>query len=203
MGAQEVQQPRDVGGALALLGNALDPSRKQYCLDVPIPETVDLMFPTQHGAEQLLLLHTEQIQTPAATRAKSSGLVDTVEDLPARLGSVHDRQGAEVAFVARAGDFVIAVEVGDPLVHGTPSHLAASLPLDPAANLELARVVDDRLDPQDLAELVVHLQPVVLDPVLDPRPGPTVLLAVGQHLAVEAWVQAAAQERQDVLGRKV
>ena len=42
-----------------------------------------------------------------------------------------------------------------------------------------------------------------LDPVLDPRPGPAVLLAVGQHLAVEAGVQAAAQEGQDVLGGEV
>jgi len=108
-----------------------------------------------------------------------------------------------VTFVGRPRDFVIVVEVGDPLVHGTPIHLVASLALDPAANLKLTGVVDDRLDTQDLAKLVVHLQPVVLDPVLDAGPRPAVFLAIGQHLAVETRVQAAAQKAQDVLSGEV
>ena len=69
MRAQQVQQPRDVGRAAALLGGALDPRREQHGLDVPVPETVDMMFTTQHGVEQLLLLPAEQIQAPAPAPA--------------------------------------------------------------------------------------------------------------------------------------
>ena len=69
-----------------------------------------------------------------------------------------------------------------------------------ATNLELPRLIDDRFDAQNLAELVVHLQPVVFHPVLDPSTWKTVLLAVGQDFAVEARVQTAAQEGEDVLG---
>jgi hypothetical protein len=89
------------------------------------------------------------------------------------------------------------------LVHGTPVHLAASLALDAPTDLERTRVVDNGFAAQHLAELVIPLQPVILDPVLDAGAGQAVLLAVGEHLAIEARVQAAAQERQDVLSAEV
>ena len=47
---------------------------------------------------------------------------------------------------------------------------------------------------------VVHLQPVVFHPVLDPSTWKTVHLTIGQDLAVKARVQTAAQEGEDVLG---
>src|ERR1700723_3949814 len=101
MCAQQVQQPRDVGGATALLRYALDLPWEQNGLDVPVPKTVDLMFATQHGAEQLLLLQAEQIQTATTTRTQTSRPLHSVEDLATGLRLVHHRQGAEVAFVGR------------------------------------------------------------------------------------------------------
>jgi hypothetical protein len=158
-----------------------------------------MVLATQHGAKQLLLLEAEQVQAPAAALAQTGRLAHPVEDPDAGLRPIDDRQGAEVAVVGGARDLMVVVEVRHALIHGTPGHLPAPAPLDPAADLELARVIDNRLDAQDLAELIVHLQPVVLDPC----PGPAVFLAVGQHLAIEAGVQAAAQEGQDVLGGEV
>src|ERR1700728_3208756 len=95
------------------------------------------------------------------------------------------------------------VEVAHALVHWAPHHLPASLPLLAPANLEFARIVDHRLDAEDLPELVVHLQPVVLDAMLDPGPWPAILLAIGQHLAVETRVQTTPQESQNVRGREM
>src|SRR5262249_18216367 len=203
MRTQQVQQSREVGRAPALLGHGLDARPKQHGLDIPVPEAVDVMFATPYRPEQFLLRQAEQTQAPTTTRAQTSRLVDAVEDLRAGLRPIHDGQSTEVAFVTGLRHFGIAVEVGDSLVHGTPSHLATPSTLDPAADLKRAWVVDDRLEAQHLAELVVHLQPVVLDPVFDPGPRPAILLAVGQHLAVEARVQATTQKRQDVLGRQV
>ena len=73
MRAQQVEPTRHLRGATALLRHALRPNRKQHCLEVPIPEPVDMMFPTQHGAEQLLLRHAEQIQASPPTRARRAG----------------------------------------------------------------------------------------------------------------------------------
>src|SRR5262245_62894998 len=99
MPAQQAQQPRDVGGAPALLGRVLRLHREQPNLHVPVPEAVDTVLATQHRAEQLLLLGTEQMQAPAPAPAQTSWLLHPVEDLGAGLRPVHDRQGAEVALV--------------------------------------------------------------------------------------------------------
>jgi hypothetical protein len=58
-----------------------------------------------------------------------------------------------------------------------------------AADFELPRLVDDRLDAQDQAEFVVHLQPIVFHPVFDPSTGQTVGLAVGQDFAIETGMR--------------
>src|SRR5437763_12019823 len=203
MCAQQLEQARNVRGPAAALAHVLGPRGEQHGLNVPVTEAIDMVLATQHGMKQLLLLPAEQIQAAPAAPARPRWALHSLQDLEAGLGPIHDRQGAEVTFVGGAGNFVIAVEVGDTLVHGAPDQLVAPLPLAATADLELARLVDDRLDAQHLAELVVHLQPVVLHPMFDPRPGPAVLLAVGQYLAVEARVQAAAQEGKDVLGGEV
>src|SRR6516162_5267784 len=65
---------------------------------------------------------------------------------------------------------------------------------------ELLRTVDDRFHAKDQAELVVHLQPVGLHAVLDPRAEPALVLVVGVDLAVEAAIPLAAEKAQDVLG---
>ena len=51
-------------------------------------------------------------------------------------------------------------------------------------------VVDGRFDPQNQALLVVHLERVVIEPMLDPRPlGPR--LHIAGHFSLEVPVQAA------------
>jgi hypothetical protein len=101
MGAEQMQETRDVGSATALLSSAVKPRWEQRRLEIPIAETVDMMFPTQHGTEQLLLGHAQQIQTAPPARTQPRGLVHAVEELQAGLRPVHDRQGAEVTFVGR------------------------------------------------------------------------------------------------------
>jgi hypothetical protein len=64
-------------------------------------------------------------------------------------------------------------------------------------------LIDDRLNPQDLAELVVHLQPVVFDPVLHARTRCAVLLAVGEDFSLKIAMQLASQEGENVCGRQL
>jgi hypothetical protein len=71
--------------------------------------------------------------------------------------------------------------------------------VDDSRGIEVAMVVDDSLDAQDAAVLVVHLEPVPLHPVLHPgaRPAPLPLV---QDLPREAAVELAAEEREHVFG---
>src|ERR1700734_3954021 len=71
-------------------------------------------------------------------------------------------QRLQVAFIGSQGDLAVAVQVNHALVHRAPRHLATALTDSPSSNTKLSGIVDDGLDPQDQAELVVHLQPVVL-----------------------------------------
>jgi hypothetical protein len=85
------------------------------------------------------------------------------------------------------------VQIGNTLVHGAPHHAELPVPFPLAADAELVRVVDHRLDPEDPAELVLHLQPVVFHPMLDPGSRQPLLLAVGGHLAEELRRKLAAE----------
>src|SRR5262249_46370946 len=136
----------DMGCPTTLLRHVLYPLPQQHRLDVSVAETVDMVFATQHSAEQLLLLHPEQIQAPSATLAQTGRFVYPVEDLHAGLGPVHDRQCLEVAVVRGPRDLMVVVEVGHAFIHGAPVHPASSLALEAATDLELTRVVDDCLD---------------------------------------------------------
>src|SRR5947208_876707 len=76
-------------------------------------------------------------------------------------------QGVEITLIGSGSYLLVAIEVGDAFVHGAPEELPLAAAQAPAPNLEFARLIDDGLDPQDYAKLVVHLQPIVFDAVLD------------------------------------
>src|SRR6267142_2356691 len=93
-------------------------------------------------------------------------------------------------------------QVRHALAHPSPPHTHLALDADLPAQLETPRVVDRRLDPQHTALLVVHLDGVLLHPVLDPHPFRT-HLNVTARLAAEPAVTAPAQESQHVLTREL
>src|SRR5262249_53326991 len=113
------------------------------------------------GTEQFEVRRRENVEGAAAPTLETHWLAEPVEVFGLGRQGVDHGQGVEIASVAGAGDGAIAIEVGHSLVHGGPEKLPASLLGAPAPDFELARLVDDGFDTQDLAELVVHLQPVV------------------------------------------
>jgi hypothetical protein len=124
---------------------------------------------------------------------------ESIKGLIRAGGVVDDREGVEVPLVGGRGDDNVAGKKRDALRQGIPAEGPVAAPPRPAAHLELVRVVDDRFHPQDAPVLVVHLDPVLLHPVLDARPGPSPLPLV-EDLAREAAVELAAEERQDIFG---
>src|SRR5262245_41544524 len=134
---------------------------------VAVAKALQPVVAPQHRPEQALLLHAEQVQPTAPTAVVTLGLAGAAKLLLSCPGRLHRGQGLQVAVVGGPGHVVVVVEVGHALVHGAPSHLPAPVAAPQPTDFELARLVDDGLDPQYLAELVVHLQPVALDVVLD------------------------------------
>jgi hypothetical protein len=65
---------------------------------------------------------------------------------------------------------LVAEEEGDPLAHGPPHVGPLSVAAHSPSNAKLLGLIDYRLDPQDGACLVVHLDPVELGAMLDPAP---------------------------------
>src|SRR5436309_10220028 len=158
------------------------------------------MFATKYGMEQLLLVGVEQAEAATAAAVERNRCTHAVQVLGGGAGRIDDGQGIEVALVGGAGDGVVVIEIGHALVHGTPTHLAVSVPSPQAADAELAGLVNHGLHAEDQAELVVHFQPVVFHPVLDAGAGPALLLAGGQDFAVEAGMKPATEEGEDVGG---
>src|SRR5215211_2630291 len=77
-------------------------------------------------------------------------------------------EGLQIALVGADADLEASPQVADALSHLTPPPLAPALGVgDDAQNPELARIVDDRLDPKH-GGLVVDLDPVTGHPVTDP-----------------------------------
>ena len=176
---------------------------REFLGDVAVAKTVQAMLATQDGAEESLVVRFEHVQGPTPATFQRRGFADLVEQLDQAVIEGDMGQAIEIPMIRFTSDLMVAIEIGHALVHGTPGHRLAALPRTRAADLELAGLVDDRLDTQHQAEFVVHLQPVVLDPVLDPGTGHALLLARGKYLAIETGMQPTTEESENVVGGEV
>lgn len=171
--------------------------------DLGVVEAVKEVFSVQEHTQHLDVLPACGIEAGVTAVVDALRLRQTLDLMVGRSGIIDDRQGVEVTQVGGVGDAAVLVEIGHALVHGSPEHLGDPVSNSLTANPKFTRLVDHRLDAQNQAELVVHFQPVVLDAMLDPGPGPAIAFAVGEHFAVEVVVQAASEKGQDVLGGEV
>lgn len=202
MGAEQLQVSGD-----ALHGSsAVGWSARRFIQgldDVAAAEAVETVFTTQDGLEQFLFQGVQEIQATAVSAAIADGLAELIELACRGCGTIYHGQRIEVAQVGSQGHFVIAVEVGHALAHGTPGHLGNALAGASSSDMELAWLVDDGFDAQDHAELVVHFEPVALHAVLDAGAGAALFAAEGKNLAIELRIETSAEEAQDVVRGEV
>jgi len=116
-------------------------------------------------------------------------------------GIVDAGERIEVAVIGRRGHGGVAWQERHALRQWVPPE--SPLPAAPSAatDFEFVRIVDDGLDPQHAAVLVlvVHLDPLPLHPVLHACARPAALPVV-RDLPREAAVELPAEERAHVLG---
>jgi hypothetical protein len=193
---QSREEARDAGTLLPIGTSGAE----EALAEVAVAEAVQEVFAAQDCLEQLEVRTGGGVE--GALRAPvgvPNGMGEAIKGLIGAGGIVHDREGVEVPLVGGRGDDHVTGKKRDALWQGIPAEDPVAAPPRSAAHLELVRVVDDRLHPQDTPVLVVHLDPVLLHPVLDTRPGPS-LLPLVEDLAREAAVELAAEKRQDIFG---
>ena len=171
--------------------------------NVAVVKSTQQMVALEHCLKQPKVLAGSRIKAGIASLSNDFSLSESCYLLVGRRGVVDDREGFQVAAVGGSGHTFEVVEISDTFVHGTPDHLRSPVSRAPAADAKLTRIVDHGLDPQDLAELVVHLQPVVFHAMFDAGPWSAVLLRVGEDFALKIPVQLAAQEGENVRAPKL
>ena len=176
---------------------------KELATEVLVVEPVHEMVAREHRLKQPDILGGSWIKASIASLTDHFPLSEPLYPLVGRRGVVDDREGFQVPVIGGSGNVLELVEIHHAFVHGAPHHLRAPVSRAPAADAKLARVVDHGLNPQDLAELVIHLQPVVFHAMFDPGTWSAVLLRVGEDFAGKVPMQLAAEEGEDVLGTKV
>lgn len=196
------EQPAHLGGQSSTDLGAGDVGKKSAA-DIAVVEATQQMVTLKDCLKQPDIAAGSGIKAGIASLSKHFSLSEPFYLTVGRRRVVDDREGFQITFVGGSGNALELVEIGDAFVHGRPDHLGPPVSHAPAADAKLARVVDHGLDPQDLAELVVHLQPVVFHAMFDPSPWGTILLRVREDFAGKIPVQLAAQEGENVLGAKV
>jgi len=111
------------------------------------------------------------------------------------------RQGVEIAKIRALADLQVTPEVRNSLAHTHPPPLVSTFLVgNDSKDSKLARIIDGGFHPQD-AVLVVHLEPVVLDAVLD-APAFRTLFVIADELSAKLSRELAAEESHDVIRRK-
>jgi hypothetical protein len=103
------------------------------------------------------------------------------------------------------GDVSVAEEVPDALPHWHPLGHRSATTANRLAHPEVLRVVDDGFDPERHACLVVHLDPVLLDAMLDANAGDPFVREIqktGAELALELPDGLPSQEAHHFPGAK-
>ena len=157
---QAFEEAGDVG-APAAIGASVGP--KEVDPQVAVAEALQGVFAAEDGRKEGEVGGRRGIERTRRTAlAIAHGLDEAVEGAVGRGGIVDDGEGIEVTVIGRCGHGGVAREIRDALRQGVPPESPSAAATRPATDFELIGVVDDGLDSQDTAVLVVHVDPVSL-----------------------------------------
>ena len=159
--------------------------------EVFVAEPLGDVVAGQDGGEQLQIVVASRIE-PCRVAAVDSLRFREVGQFAmggCRVGGMTKR--LQVSLIAGEGVALIVVQIDHSFAHWTPRPVTRSI-LTRAfpKNFEFTGLINDGFDPQDQPKLIVHLQPVPLHAVFDPRTGFAFGLHVGHDLAREGPVQS-------------
>jgi hypothetical protein len=150
------------------------------------------------GLEEVEVDGGAWVKASIASAVAMDGLSELMKELVMGGGVVNDREGVEEAEVGGEGDFGVAIEVGNALGHRKPGLTDLAISCTCPVDLEVVGTVDDGLDPEDTAGLVIHFDGVLLDAVFHASARPTSSVFAGE-VALELRGELFAEEGEDVL----
>jgi len=146
VGMKEMDESGDFGAAASGFGGVFGFAESELFGDVGMAEAVEGAFAAHDCGEEGLVVAAEGVEAAAGSGLGRGSFAEAVEAFEGGSGVVDGGEGGEVVFAGAAGMGGVVAEVGDALGHGEPVEDSASLACAPAADLELAGLVDDRFD---------------------------------------------------------
>src|SRR3954452_2459510 len=134
-----------MGSPLGFRG-ILGRGRIEFSLEVPVAEAVDGKVAGQHRGEEVDGVRVDRVEGSDTGACCRAGPAQRVEFRGGLAGEGHAGQRIQETTVG--GHLSVAPEIGDALGHWTPPRLLIRRVFRRAEHLELARIVDGRLDPE-------------------------------------------------------
>ena len=112
---------------------------------------------------------------------------------------------SQITTVRCQRDVSITEQIGHTLSHIDPLHDFPAVARDLLENFKSFRFVDDHLQPEDRACLVVHFEPVLFYSMFDPGSGNALereIAHVADNFAFEVGADLSSKKAHDLLGAK-
>lgn len=166
--------------------------------DVSVAEAVQVIMSLQEGFEEGDVFFGGGVEAAIGVLFMLDPAGTQVQKLLCGSRIVGHGQSREVVMIGRASDLCETRQAGNALGHGEPPDDAFALTCAMSADEKAVRIVDDRFDAEDQAELVVHFDPVSADPMFDAHTFDTGF-EVFEDVGFEVAGEFLAEEAQDIL----
>ncbi len=134
---------------------------------IGVAEAVQMVLALKDRLEKGDILGGAGVETPIGVLVMLDSAGTKPQEFLGRSGIVGHGQGREVMVIGGARNLREARQAGHTLGHRKPADDAFAFAFAMTADEKTVRVVDDSLDAQDEAELVVHLDPIAANAMLD------------------------------------
>jgi len=194
---QSPKQPPDSGAQLALYLLIGQGMRVQRIAQLSISQTLQVRLAIHDRPKYGDVLLGGGIEPTIATLLVFETPGAIVQQLLGGGGISHDSQGCQVRMIRCPGDLRVPIQAAHTFAHREPTQLPLALADALTADAKPIRVINDGLDAQHQSEFVIHLDPVLADPMLDPHAFDAGF-EVGQNLLTEAGRELLAEEAQQI-----
>lgn len=175
--------------------------RKELHSQIAISDSLNEILAFQEELEDSTVSRTDRMQCTVAPTMFNQSLADRVKQAVGRRCLSYYCERLQIAPIGGSAYFHSSFQIRNPFSEGEQCHCGVSISLSWATNFETPGIVDSGLDSQDAALLVVHLDRVLIYPMLYTNSFDS-LLQLGGDFTFEAVTLAAPEKSQYIPTRE-